>query len=282
MNRTDTARASGSTTRIDARRFGPWAVVTGASSGIGREFARQLAASGIHVVLVARREALLREVGAELSSQFGVQHRVVRADLSAPGFLEAIINATDDLDVGLVVSNAGTAQPGEFRTLDHGLLTELFRLNALSHLEIAHYFGRRLAARGRGGLLLCGAMGASHGIPYMANDSASKAYVETLGEALHVELKPAGVNVTVLVVGPTQTAIIDKFGFTPENMPMKPMSTQRCVAEALDALRRNRPSHLNGRVNRIMRRLIPSSVSRVMMGRMIAKALAARGQVVTA
>lgn len=281
MNGPAAARTPASASRIDPRRFGPWAVVTGASSGIGREFARQLAASGIHVVLVARRESLLREVGAEISREFGVNHRVVRADLSRPDFMREIVGAIEDIDVGLVVSNAGTAQPGEFRKLDHDVVTELFRLNALSHLEIAHYFGRRLAARGRGGIILCGAMGASHGIPYMANDSASKAYVETLGEALHVELKPAGVNVTVLVVGPTQTAIIDKFGLTPETMPMKPMSTRQCVAEALDALRRNRPTHLNGRVNRIMRRLIPTSLSRAMMGSMIAKALAAQGRAVT-
>jgi uncharacterized protein len=266
---------------VDAKRFGPWAVVTGASSGIGREFARQLAASGIHVVLVARREALLREVGASITSEFGVKHRVVRADLSEDGFINQLIEATADIDVGLVVSNAGTATPGEFRKFDRDALAQLFRLNAMSHLDIAHHFGRRLANRGRGGVILCGAMGAAHGIPYVANDSASKAYVQTLGECLHVELKPLGVNVSVLIIGPTQTAIIDKFGLAPETMPMKPMSTEQCVYEGLEALRKNRATHLSGRINRIMAAVIPTSLSRSMMGRMMAKALAAQGRPVT-
>ena len=268
--------------RIDATQFGPWAIVTGASSGIGREFARQIAASGIHVALVARREALLREVGQQIGSEFGVQYRVVPLDLSTDDFLERLTAATHDLDIGLVVSNAGTSTPGEFRKFERRQLDELFRLNAFSHLDIAHHFGRKLAERRRGGLLLSGAMGAEHGIPYVANDSASKAYIQTLGECLHVELKPLGVNVTVLIIGPTQTPIIDKFGLPPDAMPMKPMSTEQCVSEGLYALQRNRATHLSGRMNRVIRRIIPTSLSRAMMGRMMAKVLAMKGQPVSA
>jgi uncharacterized protein len=267
-------------TTIDRDRFGPWAVITGASSGIGREFARQIAASGINVVLVARRQALLEQVGDQLATQFGVQCRVVVADLSTDGFIGELAHATEDLDVGLVVSNAGTSTPGEFRRLRRDDLTQLLRLNAFSHLEIAHHYARTLAQRGRGGILLCGAMGAAHGIPYVANDSAAKAYVQTLGECLHVELAPLGVNVTVLIVGPTQTAIIDKFGLTPDAMPMRPMSVEQCASEGLEALAKNRATHLSGRLNRVMRALIPASLSRRMMGHMMAKALAARGELV--
>lgn len=260
--------------RIGREQFGPWALVTGASSGIGREFARQIAASGINLVLVARRHALLEEAGREFAKAYGVQYRAIAADLSKEGFLRPIAQATDDLDIGLVISNAGTATPGEFIKLERETLVEMLRLNALSHLDIAHHFGRRLARRKRGGLVLCGAMGASHGIPYMANDSGAKAYVETLGESLHIEMKPYNVKVTVLVVGPTRTAIIDKFGLDPEVMPMKPMSVTQCVYEALDALRRDRSSHLSGRMNRVMSRLIPSALSRRMMGKMMAQTLA--------
>jgi uncharacterized protein len=268
-------------TPVDRIRFGPWAVVTGASSGIGRAIARQIAASGINVVLVARRRALLEEVGHDVSTEFGVQHRVVVADLSTEGFIDRLAAATSDLDVGLVVSNAGTASPGEFRRLQRQDPTQLLRLNAFSHLEIAHHYSRKLAERGRGGILLCGAMGAAQGIPYLANDSAAKAYVQTLGECLHVELAPLGVNVTVLIVGPTQTAIIEKFGLTPETMPMRPMSAEQCAAEGLEALHKNRATHLSGRINRVMQALIPASLSRRMMGRMMAKALAGRGELVT-
>jgi len=260
--------------RIDRQQFGPWALVTGSSSGIGREFARQIAASGINVVLVARRQALLEEAGREFAKAYGVQYRVIAADLSKDGFLQPIAQATEDLDIGLVVSNAGTATPGEFIKLERELLASMLRLNALAHLDIAHHFGRRLAKRGLGGLVLCGAMGADHGIPYVANDSGAKAYVQSLGESLHIELKACNVNVTVLVVGPTQTAIIDKFGLDPKDMPMKPMTTAQCVFEALEALRGGRSSHLNGRINRIMKALIPASVSRRMMGKMMAQTLA--------
>ena len=93
---------------IDKNKFGPWAIVTGASSGIGKEFARQLAASGLNLVLVARRLPVLEEVGRGLAKEFGVAYRAVGVDLSDEGFLETLAEATRDLDVGLVISNAGS------------------------------------------------------------------------------------------------------------------------------------------------------------------------------
>src|ERR1700756_5312894 len=198
---------------IDKERFGPWALVTGASSGIGAEFARQIAASGINVVLVARRETALIEVGRGIAKDFKVQHRVLAMDLSQEGFIPKLADATDDIDIGLVVSNAGTANPGEFLKLDRQLLEETLRLNTMSHLDIAHYFGRKLAQQRRGGLILVGAMGAENGIPCIANDGGAKAYVHSLGEALHYEFKPLGVSVTVLAAGFTNTPVLEKFGF---------------------------------------------------------------------
>src|ERR1700747_98407 len=84
---------------LDKKRFGPWALVTGSSSGIGKEFARQIAASGINIVLVARREDLLKEVGAEFSKRYGVEHRVVVLDVSRENFIGQLASATDDLDI---------------------------------------------------------------------------------------------------------------------------------------------------------------------------------------
>jgi NAD(P)-dependent dehydrogenase (short-subunit alcohol dehydrogenase family) len=117
---------------LDKKRFGPWALVTGASSGIGEEFARQIAASGIHVALVGRREPLLRTVGAECTRASGVQHRIIPLDLSEPDFLPVLADATRDLDIGLVVSNAGTGNPGEFLKLDRQLLQETLRLSTMA------------------------------------------------------------------------------------------------------------------------------------------------------
>jgi len=139
------------TVALDKKRFGPWALVTGASSGIGKEFAQQIAASGINIVLVARREDLLNEVGVQFSKRYGVEHRVVVLDVSREDFIGQLASATDDLDIGLVVSNAGTGNPGEFLKLDRQLLEETLRLNTMSHLDIAHYFGgeARRAEAGR-------------------------------------------------------------------------------------------------------------------------------------
>jgi short-subunit dehydrogenase len=259
---------------LDKGKFGPWALVTGASSGIGKEFAGQIAASGINIVLVARREALLREVGVEFSRRYGVEHRAVALDVSRDDFIGQLASATDDLDIGLVVSNAGTANPGEFLTLDRQLLHATLRLNTMSHLDIAHHFGRKFAEQRRGGLILVGAMGAEGGIPLISNDGAAKAYVHSLGEGLHYELKPLGVHVTVLAVGITHTPVLEKFNFDPKSMRLKPMSVEQCVSEGLSGLIKNRSRVVPGRLNRIMNALAPASFARKMEADMIGKALA--------
>ncbi|WP_255630248.1 SDR family NAD(P)-dependent oxidoreductase [Jidongwangia harbinensis] len=103
---------------ISADRFGPWAVVTGATAGIGREFARQLAANGLNLVLVARRTELLTVLGGELERQYRVQCRSIASDLADPAEPHRLAEATSDLDVGLLVSNAGDLTPGQFLDRD--------------------------------------------------------------------------------------------------------------------------------------------------------------------
>jgi short-subunit dehydrogenase len=276
--RNTTAEESAMKAMIDRKQFGPWALITGASSGIGREFARQIAASGVNVVLVARREALLEEAGAEFTKDFGVEHRIIAADLSEEGFIKKLASITDDLDIGLAVSNAGTGNPGKFLTRDRDEMAALLRLNALAHLDIAYHFCARFARRGRGGILFVGSMGADKGVPYMANDAAAKAYVQSFAEALHVELKPLGVHVTVLPAALTETPVLAKLGLTPETMPMKPMKVERCVSEGLKALRDNRSLIIPGRTNRILNALVPASVTRSMMAKMFEKTFADRAE----
>jgi short-subunit dehydrogenase len=259
---------------LDKRQFGPWALVTGASSGIGKEFARQIAAAGINVVLVARRESLLSDFGRGLSQNVDVKYRVIAMDLSQESFIDALAENTNDLDIGLVVSNAGTGNPGDFLKLDRRLLEATLRLNTMAHLDIAHHFGRKLAERRRGGLILVGAMGAEIGVPFMANDGGGKAYVHSLGEALHYEFKPQGVYVTVLPAPPTDTPVMAKFGFDPQTMPMKPMGVEQCVVEALNSLRENRSRIIPGRMNRIMNALVPAFVKRTMTAKLLGEALA--------
>lgn len=267
---------------LDKHKFGPWAIVTGSSSGIGRAIARHLGSSGINVVLVARREAQLESVGHELSREFSVDYRVVKADLTEPGFFHHVELATSNLDVGLAVGNAGFASPGEFLTIDREELLRAVRIKVDANLMLVHHFGQRLAARGRGGILLISSIGGLAGVPYVANTAGVEAYVLNLGEGLHVELKRQGVHMTVLMPGPTLTESMAKMGVDPSEMPMKPMSAERCAAEGLTALSLNRATHIAGRMNRLMARLMPRSVATSMMGAMIGKKFARKALAVSA
>jgi short-subunit dehydrogenase len=106
---------------------------------------------------------LLNEAGVEVSRRYGVEHRIVVLDVSREDFIGRLASATNDLDIGLVVSNAGTGNPGEFLKLDRQLLQATLRLSTMAHLDITHHFGAKLAKRRRGGLILAGAMGAANG-----------------------------------------------------------------------------------------------------------------------
>jgi len=229
---------------IDNQRYGPWALVTGASSGIGEEFARQAAANGLNVVLVARREERLKEVAAELTTHHGIAALVLPVDLAADGAFAAIVERTDGLDIGLVISNAGAGNPGPFISLPHDRLREIVRLNVVAHLDLAHHFGKKLAERGRGGLVLVSALAAAGGLPFMANDSATKAYVLNLGEALHVELRQAGVDVTVLVPVLVNTPVVARIGLDRIGLPAEAITAEQAVDEALTALVANQVSTL--------------------------------------
>lgn len=256
---------------FNADRFGPWAVVTGASSGIGREFAHQLAEAGINVVLIARSLPSLQELGTALTRDYGVDYRAVGVDLSDPGMLDPITQATNDIDVGLLVSNAGAALPGPFLDSDLQAQRAILRLNTAAHLGLTHHFGERLARRGRGGILLVSALGAKHGVPYLAHTAATKAYIASLGAGLHGELAKRGVHVTVLHPGPTRTPAIAELGLDPDKLPMPPMAPDDCAREALRALARNRTHCIPGRLNRVTTALVPAAITRSMMSRMLAR-----------
>lgn len=258
-------------TKIDKRRFGPWAVVTGASSGIGREAARQIAANGINVALVARRGEVLARLGEELAGRHGIEFRVIEADLSQPGAEEAVIKGTTDLDAGLFFSSAGSGQPGAFLAFSSEALREIVHLNGLSHLLLTHHFSQRFARRGKGGTLLVSALGADSGIPFHAVPAASKGLVNTLGRSLHSELKRSGVGISVLIVTPTDTPLVEKMGLNGTAMPMKPMPVEQCVSEGLAGFNRNKMIIMPGLLFRIMNRLMPHRLVRAMTADMMRK-----------
>ena len=256
---------------INKNKFGPWAIITGASSGIGKGFARQLASDGLNVILVARRVSLLEEIGRQLAKEFGIEYRAIEADLADESAIKKITEITNDLDICLLVSNAGTGKPGKFLSFHEDELKYILQLNAISHLSLIHHFSKKMAILGRGGILLTGAMGASDGVPYMANEAGTKGYILSLGKSLHSEFKEFGINVTVLVTSPTETPVLSKLGFNKDNIPMKPVSIEQCVKEALLALSANRVTIIPGFIYRIMNKLIPASMSREMMGKIMKK-----------
>ena len=185
-----------------AHRYGPWAVVTGASDGIGLAFAQHLAASGLNLVLVARREAKLELLAAELQHKHGVQCRVLSADLSDLEAVHRVADATSDLDVGLLVAAAGFGTSGPLLAGELGLETEMVDLNCTSVLALAWHLGPRLVKRGRGGLVFMSSLLAFHGTPRAANYAATKAYIQTLAEGLRVEWAAHGVDVIACAPGP--------------------------------------------------------------------------------
>jgi short-subunit dehydrogenase len=262
-------------TRLDAARFGPWALITGASSGIGKGFAEQIAASNINVVLASRRQHALDDLGRELANRHGIQYRAVRVDLAGPGFMDTIIEQTRDIEVGLVISNAGDMVLGEFVSSPYAELVSEARLNVDTHLALAHHFGQRMARRGRGGLLLVSSTAALQGLAYSANYAAAKAYVHTLGEGLHQELSPQGVNVTVVLPGATATPMLSKFGADKTSMGRLAMPVDTCVADALRALRANRAVRISGLMNRLAMGVMPRSARTRVLGR-LSKSMAHR------
>ncbi len=183
-------------------RYGPWAVITGASSGIGLAAAEQLAAAGLNLVLVARRESELRTVASRLASAHPIETRAVIADLARSDDVAAVIAATDTLEVGLFVAAAGFGTSGAFLAADLDEELSLLAVNCRAVLVQTHHFARRFAPRGRGGIILFGSLVGYQGVPRAAHYAATKAYIQSLAEALHLELAPHGVDVLASAPGP--------------------------------------------------------------------------------
>ena len=236
--------------RALVERYGPWAVVTGASSGIGAEFARQLAAAGLSVALVARRADRLAELAAQLRAAHGVDARVCAHDLADPAAPDALAADVADLDVGLVVNNAGLSYKGDVFAHDPAHRRRMIELNCQAPVAITHAFGPRLIARGRGGVIIVSSTGAFQALPWSAVYGATKAFDLVYGEALHVELAPHGIDVVTLAPGGTDTEGPMNTGVDPSRVPGKLMSVEPVVAAALAGLGR-RALVVPGATNRL-------------------------------
>jgi len=213
-------------------RYGPWALITGASSGIGAEFARQLAALGLNLILVARRKQRLDDLARQLEGADKITVQTIAADLSRPDFLPLIASAIGSMEVGLLVNNAGFGLAGEF--VDHELEKELALLdvNCRATLVLTHVFGRQMAQRQRGGIIFVSSVSGFIATPFAAHYAASKAYDLFLAESLGYELKQHGVDVLALCPGSTAT----EFHVVAGSRPVAAMAVAPVVDLAIKTL----------------------------------------------
>lgn len=189
-----------------ADRYGPWAVIVGASNGVGEAYARLVAELGINVVLLARRQNLLDEVAGAISADFGVETRVLSVDLTSANAADDILGVTADLDVGTLMYCAGAESEvrGFFSiSLDHA--RGLVHRNCVVPLELCHHFGPRMAERGSGAIVLVSSAAGLHGMANMVTYAGTKAFDILFAEALWAELHGTGVDVLCPVLGATDT-----------------------------------------------------------------------------
>lgn len=198
--------ASAASDPVFFERYGPWALVTGASEGTGAEFSLQAAAKGLSLILVARRADKLEALATAIRQAHGVEVKTVSLDLAAPGAAAALQRAASGLDVGLVVFNAGgDSVGGRFLDSAYAAWRTLIQRNIDLLTEACHDFASAFVKRGRGGLILIGSEAALGGCGRLAIYTATKAYAMNFGESLWKELKPQGVDVLNLQIGATDT-----------------------------------------------------------------------------
>lgn len=193
-------------------RYGDWAVVTGASDGIGRAFAHALAERGLNLVLVARRGALLAGLADELSAAHMVECRVLAADLGKAVELERLLSETDSLQVGMLVASAGFGTSGEFVARDLCGELDMLDVNCRAATWLAHHYGRKFVAQRRGGIVLMSSLLAFQGVPHAAHYAATKAYIQVLAEGLRPELGRHGVDVIASAPGPVTSGFASRAG----------------------------------------------------------------------
>jgi uncharacterized protein len=218
-------------TRLKSK-YGDWAIVTGASSGIGLELAIQLAEAGFNLVINSRHLDKLQEVEKQLRVNPTIEVRIVASDLAESDGIDKLIQSTQDLNVGLFIASAGYGTSGLF--IDGSLHSEInmLKVNCEALLSLTHYYSQRFVQQKRGGIILMSSMVAFQGTPYSANYAATKAYVQTLAEGLSVELKPHGVDVLAAAPGPVESGFSQRANMK-MSMSMTPSQVGVPILKAL-------------------------------------------------
>lgn len=227
-------------------KYGPWAIITGASSGIGEEYAKQLSAIGMNLILVARRADRLSELCSLLEKNHNIQCRFIECDLSADGFEQKIIEATANLDVRLLINNAGMNIEGDFYRggLERNL--QMTKLNMIAPFILSYHFAKKMADNNGGGIIFTGSISSFKGLPYLTHYAATKAYILQLAEGMNYEFKDKKVDIMCLCPGFTITEMTKGLKKSWMTMEVEPV-----VKEALNGLG-NQTVVIPGFVNKAM------------------------------
>ncbi|MDR9827672.1 SDR family NAD(P)-dependent oxidoreductase [Vibrio sp. FNV 38] len=216
------------------QKYGGWALVTGATSGIGEQMAKQLAEKGMDVVLVARREQELKDHAQALASQYSVKTDVIVADLATQEGVNKVKQTQHD--IGLIALSAGLETNGAFEKLDLNGERRLLDVNVTSTMELSHHFSNAMVARGKGAILLVASMFGQMASPYFSTYAGSKAFVIGFGQSLYGELKPKGVDVSILSPGLTETSMATSTGVNWGKVPMAAKKPETVAKVALDGI----------------------------------------------
>ncbi|MCI4671498.1 MAG: SDR family NAD(P)-dependent oxidoreductase [Bacteroidia bacterium] len=185
--------------------YGPWALLTGASSGIGMELAERLAEAGLNLVMVARRKHILEDLKSRWQQTYGVKILCIEADLAREDDLQRIYAETSQLDLGLFVAAAGFGSGGNFLETEIKNEVNMIEINCSAVLKMTHHYGKVFSEEKRGGIILFSSLLAFQGTPYSANYAATKAYIQSLAEGIRIELAPFGVDVLSAAPGPVHS-----------------------------------------------------------------------------
>lgn len=221
---------------IDPQYYGPWAVIAGGSEGVGASFADELSKIGINLVLIARKPGPLEETASKARAN-GVEVRTLALDLLVPDALDQIKAVTDDVEVGLLIFNAGANSYGhEFVSGEMDGFRGVIELNVHKQLELSHHFGALMKERGRGGIMLLGSMSGYMGSETQSIYSASKAFGRIFAESLWIELEPFGVHVLEFVLGVTRTPAMARMGLNFDIPGMNVSEPEDVAREGLEHL----------------------------------------------
>jgi short-subunit dehydrogenase len=251
-------------------KYGPTALVAGASEGLGAAYAYALAARGLDLVLIGRRKEPLEQTARQITEQYGVITLPLSCDLAAPDAVQQITAAIGDLPVDFLVYNAALSYIGPYLAADISTLSGIAAVNMLTPLGILHYFGGRMVERRRGGIVIMSSIAGFQGSGYLATYAATKAFGRVLAEGLWYEWRPQGVDVMACCAGATATPnyIRTKPGKASWLEP-KPQQPEQVAEECLKRIGTT-PSFVSGTGNRfvsfLMRHLFSLKKSVTIMG----------------